>query len=194
MNYINKLKLFTLKSSLFAIVTLVLVSCGYKPSVYYINKVFENNVYVEVEVDSIEPENAPFVKDEMNRLVYTRFKGKVVSKEEADSKIFVSYKGTTFYPLAYENGYVTRYRVNTYVNFRMETKDGVLKKRISAVHEADIYQSSLASSTLRTKAIKKGLEKALDEFIAYVSVKGALPPKKKKKSKENNSTKEKIDK
>jgi len=174
-------KLSSINKVLLISLTLFLVSCGYKPSVQYIQNIFDEKVYVKVEVDMVEPENAPFVKDEMNRLIYTRFKGKVVPKKEAQSSIYVSYRGTTFHPLSYENGYVTRYRVITRVNFIMYTKQGTLKKNISSTFEADIHASSLASSTLRTRAIRKGLEKALDEFLAYVSVKGALPPKNKSK-------------
>ena len=155
-------------------------ACGYKPSSHYIKEIFTETVYVEVAVDAIEPENAPFIKDEMNRLVYTRFKGRVVSKEAAESKIYVNYRGTTYTPLAYEDGYVTRYRADIRVNFKMETKEGVISKRMHSRVESDIQASSLTSSTLRTDAIRRGLAKALDEFSAYVSAKGLLASKKTK--------------
>ncbi len=164
-----KKKLFTMHYSLFTLIALLLVSCGYKPSSQVIKNTFADTVYVEVVVDRVEPENAPFVKDEMNRLIYTRFKGRVASKEQAESQILVSYRGTTFYPLAYEDGYVTRYRANIRVRFDMVTKKGKFSKNIYAIHEANIHASSLTSSTLRTEAIRKGLEKALDEFMAYIS-------------------------
>ncbi len=157
--------------SLFTLIALLLVSCGYKPSSQFIRNTFSDAVYVEVEVDRAEPENAPFIKDEMNRLIYTRFKGRVTSKEQAESQIYVSYRGTTFEGIAYEDGYVTRYRARVRVKFDMITKKGRLRKNISAIHEADIHASSLTSSTLRTEAIRKGLEKALDEFMAYISAK-----------------------
>ena len=164
---------------LMALGVLLFTACGYKPSSHYIKQIFTDTVYVEVKVDAIEPENAPFIKDEMNRLVYTRFKGKVASKEEAESAIYVNYRGTSYTPLAYENGYVTRYRADVRVNFKMETKEGIIKKRISTRVESDIQASSLTSSTLRTEAIRVGLAKALDEFIGYVSIKGLLVEKKK---------------
>ena len=157
----------------------ILVSCGYKPSSHYIKQIFTDTVYVEVKVDAIEPENAPFIKDEMNRLVYTRFKGRVASKEEAESKIYVNYRGTSYTPLAYEDGYVTRYRADIRVNFKMDTKEGRISKNIHSRVESDIQASSLTSSTLRTEAIKVGLAKALDEFIGYVSARGLLAEKKK---------------
>jgi hypothetical protein len=157
-----------------ALIALLLTGCGYQPSSHSIKNIFADTVYVKVKVDSIEPENAPFVRDEMNRLVYTRFKGRVVPEAQAESKIEVTYAGSSYSPLAYENGYVTRYRANIRVRFRMETKKGTLTKNISSRVESDIQASSLTSSTLRTEAIRKGLEKALDQFLAYVSAKGMV--------------------
>jgi hypothetical protein len=164
-----------------------LTACGYKPSVHAIKTIFPGTVYVEVKVDRAEPENAPFVKDEMNRLVYTRLKGKVVSEEEADSKIEVSYGGSSFYPLAYEDGYVTRYRANVRVRFKVVSEDGNFTKKISSRVESDIQASSLTSSTLRTEAIKRGLEKAMDEFMAYLSVRVITKENKKNKKKKLKS-------
>jgi len=168
-----------MKLFLMTLSVLILTACGYKPSSHYIKKIFEDSVYVEVKVDAAEPENAPFIKDEMNRLVYTRFKGRVTSKELAQSHIYVNYRGTSYYPLAYENGYVTRYRANIRVNFTMDTKEGTIKKSISSRVESDIQASSLTSSTLRIEAIRVGLSKALDEFIGYVSARGLQAQKKK---------------
>ncbi len=162
---------------LFTLITLLLVSCGYKPSSHAIKNVFTDSIYVEVAVDRAEPENAPFLKDELNRMVYTRFKGRVVPKAQAQSQLRVSYTGSTFTPLSYEDGYVTRYRVNVKVRFDMVTKQGKLSRNINTVYESDIQASSIYSSALRTEAIRKGLEKALDEFLAYVSAKGVVNSK-----------------
>lgn len=155
-------------------VVFLISACGYKPSSHMIKNVFSDTVYVEVFVDRAEPENAPYVKDEMNRLVYTRFKGRVVSKEEAQSQIRISYAGSTFIPLAYTDGYVTRYRAVIRVKFDMVNKQGKESKTITSIVESDIQASSLTSSALRTEAIRTGLGKALDEFLAYVSAKGML--------------------
>jgi len=152
----------------------MITACGYKPSSHAIKNIFSDTVYVEVIVDRVEPENAPFLKDELNRIVYTRFKGRVVPKSQAESQLRVSYGGSTFTPLTYEDGYVTRYRANIRVKFDMVTKHGKITKIINSVFESDIQASSIASSMLRTEAIRKGLEKALDEFLAYVSAKGML--------------------
>jgi hypothetical protein len=50
----------------------------------------------------------------------------------------------------------------------------LISKTISSIVESDIQESSLDSSVLRTEAIRIGLGKALDEFLAYVSAKGML--------------------
>lgn len=163
-----------LKSWVVLSAVILFTACGYKPSSHVIKNVFSDKVYVEVIVDRAEPENAPYVKDEMNRLIYTRFKGRVVSKEEAESQIRLSYAGSTFTPLAYEDGYVTRYRATIRVKFDMVNKLGREQKLITSIVESDIEASSLTSSALRTEAIREGLEKALDEFLAYVSAKGML--------------------
>ena len=165
--------------SLLISIALLLTACGYKPSAHAVRNLFSDSVYVEVNVDRAEPENAPYVKDEMNKIIYQRFKGHVASKEAAESQIYIDYKGSSFTPLTYTDGYVTRYRANVRVHFRMVTKQGVLSKTISAIYESDINQSSLQSSALRIEAIKKGLEKALDEFMAYASAKGMLSAKSK---------------
>ncbi len=158
---------------------LLLTVCGYKPSSHYIKQVFADAVYVDVKVDAVEPENAPFIKDEMNRLVYTRFKGRVTSEALAENKIEIRYAGSNYIPLAYdENGYVTRYRANIIVRFKMETKQGQLSKTISSIVESDIRASSFTSSALKIEAIRKGLGKALDQFLAYVSAKGLLEEKR----------------
>jgi len=170
----NQPQLLITHYSLLIIAALLLTACGYKPSSHTIKNIFSDTVYVEVVVDRVEPENASFLKDELNRIVYTRFKGRVVPKAQAQSQLRVSYQGSTFTPLSYADGYVTRYRANIRVKFDMVTKQGKITKKINTVYESDIQASSLYSSALRTEAIRKGLEKALDEFLAYVSAKGMV--------------------
>ena len=185
----NKLSLFTLHSSpqghlslrsgaLFTLLLLFAVTgCGYKPSSHAIKNNFSENVSIEVVVDRVEPENAPFLKDEMNRMVYTRFKGRVVPKGMAQNHIRITYDGSTLTPLSYEDGYVARYQVNLSVKFEMVTKQGQESKTIQTIDEADFHASSLDASTLRIEAIRRALAKSLDEFLAYVSAKGTLNTK-----------------
>ena len=153
-------------------------ACAYQPSSHFIGNLFDKDVYVEVAVDTVEPENAPFIKDAMHRIVYQHFQGHIVPKARAKSQIYITYSGTYFQPISYKNGYVTRYRAYTHLYFRMLTKQGEIKKQINAMAESDIQESALHASTLRTEAIKKGLEKGLDSFLAYVSAYSVTKPSK----------------
>lgn len=179
-------KIFSIRYLMFGLVTIFLASCGYKPSSHFIKNIFSDTVYVEVLVDRAEPENAAYVKDELNRLIYERFKGYVTSKEKAESQIKAVYEGSTFTPLAYKDGYVTRYRADVRVTFYMKTKRGKIIKNVKARVESYIQASSYISSKLRTEAIRKGLEKALDQFLAYVAAKGTTKKKKTKKIKSSD--------
>jgi hypothetical protein len=174
-------KRFLKKNILYLLFTisslLSITACGYKPSSHAIKNSFSENLSVEVVVDRVEPENAPFLKDEMNRMVYTRFKGRVVPKSMAQNHIRITYGGSTLTPLSYEEGYVTRYQINLSVTFEMVTKEGEETKVIHTIDEADIHASSLDASTLRIEAIRRAMAKALDEFLAYVSAKGTLRAK-----------------
>jgi len=174
--------MYRIKFLILSIMFISLTACGYKPSSTIIKKLFDDEIYVEVHVDKVEPENAPFVQDEMNRLVYTRFKERITNDKNAKNKILINYRGSSFQGVSFdERGFVTRYRVNIYVNFKMDTKKGTITKRITTITEEDIQPSSTRSSKLRIAAIRKGLEKALDEFLAYASVQGVLKKAKKQK-------------
>ena len=168
----------------------VLIGCGYKPSVQYIKNVVDGSVYVNVIVDPQEPENAVYVKDALHQMVLKRFKGSIASKEEAENIITASYMGTTFNPISYSNGYITRYRADVKMNFVMKTKKGVYRRSIRGYVEEDIQESSKLSSSLRTEAIRTGMTKALDQFLAYVSTQGVIVEeiRKEKEAKKNGAS------
>lgn len=164
-----------MKNTLIALLVVLAVGCGYKPSVHYVKKVFANSVFVDVKVSPAEPENAVYVKDALHRMVIHRFHGKIVPKSEAESILKVSYDGTYFEPISFDsNGYITRYRAYVRMDFNLKTGKKTWNRSISAYVEEDIATSSSLSSALRILAIRKGMEKALDEFLAYAASQGAL--------------------
>ena len=158
------------------LVVAVLAGCGYQPSSHMVKKVFDESVYVDVEIDPSEPENAPYLTDQIRRVVITRFDGKITSKEQAANVIKVSYKGAQFVPLSYDKyGYTTRYQTIVNVEFTMITKTGkTITKTIRTTSQAGISESALETSSLRIASIGDGLEKAVDAFMAYVSALGAI--------------------
>ncbi len=149
--------------------------CGYQPSSQMVKKVFDESVFVTVDIDTIEPENAPYLTDELRRLIITRFDGKIAAKQEANNIIHVSYKGTKFMPLSYDKyGYVTRYQTTVKVDFTLKTKTGkIISKTITETVQEGTSDNAIHSSVLRTSSIKAGLAKAVDSFMAYISALGA---------------------
>ncbi|SHO81745.1 Probable lipoprotein Cj1090c [hydrothermal vent metagenome] len=132
------------------------------------------NIFIDVIVDKIEPQSAVHIKDEMRKVIYSRFHSRVVSKEKADSKILISYGGANITPLSFDtNGFVTKYRINLKIKFRVNSKTkGNFTKTIHTTYESDIEESGKNQSTLRAEAIEKGLSSAVDEFVAYIATKG----------------------
>ena len=153
---------------------LLFAGCGYKPSAKYIQHIIAGSTYVSVEVDPKEPENAAYIKDALHQMILTRFKGSIAPKEKASNIIIASYEGTSFNPVSYENGYITRYRADIQMEFELRTPHGSFKKTIKSEVQENISASSRLSSSLRIEAIKRGMAKALDQFLAYASTQGLL--------------------
>jgi len=174
-----KKKLLGRNIPLLAIIAFFMMAgCGYKPSSHYIKNVFDDTVYVDVIVSRAEPENAAYVKDALHHMIIARFGGKVVPKAQAESVITASYDGTTFTPIGYDsNGYIVRYDANVRVKFAMKTTKGGFQRSISARVQENISASSTLSSSLRIEAIRVGMAKALDQFLAYAALQGALKEK-----------------
>ncbi|MBL0721230.1 MAG: hypothetical protein JJV88_01465 [Sulfurovum sp.] len=163
-----------MKKILLTLSFLILVGCGYKPSAHYIKNVIDGTIYVNVIVDSKEPENAAYIKDALHQMILTRFKGSLAPKESAENVIVASYEGTSFTPISYTDGYITRYRAEIKMEFELKGIKKHFKRKIETQVEENITGSSRLSSSLRIEAIKRGMAKALDQFLAYASTNGIL--------------------
>jgi hypothetical protein len=155
------------------------VGCGYKPSSTHTKKIIGERVYTEVEVSLSDPENAVLIKDALNKALYTRLQSKAIAKEDADSSIYMAYEKIRFIPLQYDKqGYVVHYQAMITLGFKFEK--GKIKEHHKMVgyYEFPIRPSAIISNDLRLKAIEQGSIKALDQFIAYLSVKGLLNSEK----------------
>jgi hypothetical protein len=164
-------------TALLAIVLLISIDgCGYKPVSRYGRSLFGNKVYVSVKPSGIEPRNGIFIREEISRVFRDRFDIDVVLRRaDADSAVTV-----TDYRFGYsslstdDNGYVTRYRVTTDIRFELETSRGKRTKKVHVSEDVGIKASSLTSSAAREAAMRYSIEKAMDEFIAYVAQEGYL--------------------
>jgi len=168
----KKLLLLTIHYSLLII---LLLGCGYKPSSHFAPKTIGEKVYAEVDISLSDPQNAVLVKDALYQALYSRLKSRVTTKNQANSKIKVTYQSIRFIPLQYDkNGYAVYYQAHVSLKFQFLKGDKKEERVIIGRYEFPIRPSAIISTSLRFEAIEKGSQRALDEFIAYLESKGVL--------------------
>lgn len=152
----------------------MLIGCGYKPVTYYAKSALGTKIYAEVTISRQDPQNSVFVKDSVNEAIVSRFGGKLVPKEEAESLLHVSIASIAFVPTIYDQyGYVIGYKA--YVTLNSTYQKGTEKvKKIQTTGEYDfaIEFNSVVSDTKRLEAIRYAANDALDEFISKIAIKG----------------------
>jgi len=156
-------------------VIFILAGCaGYMPVSNYAKVTLPDPVYVKVNLSGVEPKNGVFIKEELNKILLTRFHNKITQKKElSSSQIYVNSYHISYSPLSYDkDGLVTRYKVSTKINFVVNSSKGVLKKSVSATEDVSVESSSLLSSRAKELAIRVSIRKALDKFVAYIAKEG----------------------
>ncbi len=156
-------------------VALFLIGCaGYAPVAKYAKVTLPDPVYVKVNLSGVEPQNGIFIKEELNRILLTRFHNKITKQKElSSSQIYVTSYHISYSPLSYDkDGLVTRYQVSTKIDFVVNSSKGTLKKSISATEDVSVESSSLLSSRAKEFAIRVSIGKVMDKFIDWISKEG----------------------
>ncbi|WP_457606368.1 LPS assembly lipoprotein LptE [Nitratifractor sp.] len=170
-------RLLTPHSSLLTltmVTSIVMVGCGYRPASQAARALLPQPVYVDVKLSGVEPQNGVYLKEEIIRVLTTRFHEKVVSdRASSATQIVVPDYSFSYSPLTYDdNGYVTRYRISSAITFRIHTPKESFDKVIRSSEDVSIQSSSLTSSVARDAAIRVAIRKAMDKLIAFVAQKG----------------------
>lgn len=156
------------------LLAIVLSGCGYKPSSYYARQALGDKLYAEVSISRQDPRNSVLIKDAVNEAIVSRFGGKLVTKQQADSVLYVRIQTLSFTPTVYDTyGYVIAYK--TTVVLAMEYEDANKKiEKLTATGEYDfsIEANSVISDTNRFEAIRYASSDALDEFVSKIAIKG----------------------
>lgn len=156
------------------LLAIVLSGCGYKPSSYYARQALGDKLYAEVSISRQDPRNSVLIKDAVNEAIVSRFGGKLVAKQQADSILYVRIQTLSFTPTVYDTyGYVIAYK--TTVVLAMEYEDANKKiEKLTATGEYDfsIEANSVISDTNRFEAIRYASSDALDEFVSKIAIKG----------------------
>lgn len=158
------------------LILVFLTSCGYKPVSKVSQNILGKRVYADVKISIKDPENTVLLKDALLEAVVSRFGSSLVEKSYAQTLINVAIQSVTFKPIIYDkNGYVTSYK--TRVILKIDTIFNDDKKQTyfaNGEYDFPIEANSIISDTKRFEAIKNSSLDALDEYIAYISIKGNL--------------------
>ncbi|EJF7501709.1 hypothetical protein M9122_000676 [Campylobacter upsaliensis] len=160
---------------LISFIALFIVACGYVPTSKLANNIFDEKVYVNVELSPYDPKNSIFVADTLKEMVISKLGRKLALKHEADDIINVSMNHLEFIPLIYDkNGYVIKYKARLNLNFYVLFKDGGEENfNTSGSYNFDILPNSIISDTARQMAIREASKEAFDEFISVIAIRGA---------------------
>lgn len=165
-----------MKSIILAFVLVVFTSCGYKPVSKMSRNVLGERVYADVKISIKDPENSVLLKDALLEAVVSRFGSTLVKKSYAHTLINVVMKSIKFKPIIYDkNGYVTSYKAK--VVLKIDTIFNNDKKQTylaNGEYDFTIEANSIISDSKRFEAIENSSLDALDEYIAYISIKGNL--------------------
>lgn len=180
------------------LVSLFIFGCGYIPATNAVDAVMDDNIWFEVNVDMIDPENSVTLKDATINGFVDRLGKKIApSKELANSIVETKIKSINFSALIYDRfGYVTTYKVNLTLSFKTRLKSGeIFERTTSGDYDFEVSKqvknvkdiSSVISDKDRYEAIKNASYEALNEFISQLSLKGLMTI-----NKENNVKKLQI--
>lgn len=152
---------------------LLFVGCGYKAATVYSKQVLGDKVFVLVSMLRSDPENTVLVKDSVNEAIMAKFKSKLSSEADANSKMFVKVVSVSMSPLEYDkNGYVVLYRMNVSLETKVIAAFGERIIRSEGSHDFSIEPNTAVSDAKRFEAIKYGASKAVDMLMSQIAVSG----------------------
>ncbi|WP_270985493.1 LPS assembly lipoprotein LptE [Campylobacter helveticus] len=155
-------------------IAVFIVACGYVPTSKLADNIFDEKVYVNVELSPQDPKNSIFVADTLKEMVISKLGRKLALKHEADDIINVGMNNLEFIPLIYDkNGYVIKYKAKLNLNFHVVFKDGSEENfSTSGSYNFDISPNSIISDSARQMAIREASKEAFDEFISVIAIRG----------------------
>ncbi len=158
------------------VLVLFFVSCGYKPVSKISEDVLGDKIYVSIAVSLNDPKNSVLIKDSVLEAVVSRFDRKLVERQNANTLMHVKLNSINFSPIVYDkNGYVISYRTRVVLNILTNLKNGKkISYDASGEYDFNIEPNSIISDSKRFEAIKGSSLDALDEYVAFISIKGML--------------------
>lgn len=154
---------------------LMLTGCGYYPVAHYSKKALGDSVYVSLKVNLANTENSVELKDILNKAVVSRFQTKLVSKEEADTVLYLELKNASDTSIATNtNGFTTFYRVNVEILFSYKNSFGKESSFTNSAYYdyAVSLEDPLVTYSNRIDAIREASLQCIDRFLVQMAYEG----------------------
>ncbi len=153
---------------------LFIAACGYVPTSKLAQNIFDEKIYVNIELNLVDPKNSIFVADTLREMISSKLGRRLALKHEANNIINVKMNNLEFLPLIYDkNGYVIKYKARLNLDFNVVFKNGKSESfSTRGSYNFDISPNSIISDNIRTEAIKNASSEAFDEFISIIAIKG----------------------
>ena len=155
------------------LIPLFFLSCSYKPSIYYQNKLIGEKVNVKVDINVENPRESVYLKDAVIDAIYSSLNKKVCFKD-CDTTLIIKPNYSSVQVLDYdENGYPILYRSKVILSSVLIDKNG--KKRsyvVSGIYDFRIESESILNDEIKLNAFKNASLNALNKLFALISKDG----------------------
>lgn len=169
---------YAIKFILVSLITLLFVSCGYKPSSKFSREVIGEKISTSIVISSQDPENTVIIKDAVDQAIIEVFHASITKRSYSDTHLEIKVDNPVYTPIVYnENGFVVGYIMNITLNIT-RYHNGISKKyKSSGSFDFVVQPNAVVSDQERFEAIKYSAHKAVLSFIAQVSADGARSKK-----------------
>ena len=165
----KKINFFAILISL----SLLFISCGYKPSVIYAKNELEKKVYISVDIDIKNARNSVLIKDELMKLVRNKFNLPIANtKYEASSflngkLLSVEHKEL----LSDTSGFAKAYRETVNVKITYNKKNKQVKTFIvKNYYDFLVNSDSTLTQSKKDEAIRIAISKALSNVFSKIAI------------------------
>lgn len=157
-----------------AIFVILATGCGYAPLKNFTQNAIADKIFVELIVNPAVPENNTLVKNELNKMIFTRLKKQIVAKDEAEAIIRAQISEVRESSIATDSaGLTTFYRVHVWLNLSYEAKNSLTKNFTNSAY-ADYAAASdvLSTSKNRIRAIETAILDCVNRFLSQIALGG----------------------
>jgi len=153
---------------------LLLVGCGYRPTVHYTKKVLGQKIYTTISIPVEDPESSLLIIDAINEAVVSKFQSSLCdSKTEADTILEIKTAAFSTSGLQKDDkGYTVLYRTTSTLGIVLKTKKLTRTFKVSGIYDFAVTSDSLVSEEKRLESFRLATLKALDEVTPVLAAMG----------------------